>query len=172
MLTAFFDRDGTIARDYPDAVWPMVNEVELMPGAVEAMRFLRSKGYEIIIVTNQYLIDENYITLSQYEAYTEKLLNRLKDEGIEIKDVFFCPHARNKPCACRKPAAGMVEAALLKYPDIDLSKAFMVGDSDCDIALAQKMNLPVYAVNRRSSYAKCITLGSIAEFEKAFSEKG
>lgn len=168
MLTAFFDRDGTIARDYPDEVWPTVTEVELMPGAIVAMRFLRKKGYEIIIVTNQYIIEEGWITQNQYEAYNEKLLCVLNDEGIEIKDVFYCPHARTASCTCRKPGAGMIEAALRKYPDIDMTKAFMVGDSECDIGLAKNLNIPVFGIKRTSDYEKCITIDSLEDFEKTF----
>ncbi len=170
MLTAFFDRDGTIAKEYPDEVWPTVTEVELMPGAIESMRFLRNKGYEIIIITNQYFIDEGTVALSQYEAYTEKMLSILKENDIEIKDIFFCPHARTNPCACRKPQTGMIEAALRKYTDIDMSRAFMVGDSECDLLLAKNMNIPAYGIKRRIDYDKCIFLESLTDFEKAFCE--
>ncbi len=168
MLTAFFDRDGTIARDYPDDVWVTVTDVELMPGAIESMRFLRKKGYEIIVVTNQYLIEEGIISRAQYDDYTKKLLGILKDSGVEIRDVFCCPHARSNPCACRKPKTGMIDAALRKYPDIDMSRAFIVGDSECDLLLARNLNIPAYGIQCRIDYDKCIFLETMMDFEKAF----
>ena len=170
MLTAFFDRDGTISKEYADEIWPTVTEVELKPGAVEALRFLRAKGYEIIIITNQYFIEEGTVTMEQYEDYTKKLLSALKDNGVEIKDIFFCHHARTNPCGCRKPSTGMIEAALRKYPDIDMTRAFMVGDSECDLLLAKSLNIPAYGVRRRIDYDKCVCMDSLMDFEKAFSE--
>ncbi|MBQ3232549.1 MAG: HAD-IIIA family hydrolase [Clostridia bacterium] len=170
MLTAFFDRDGTIAKDYPDEVWTNVMDIKLVPGAIDAMRFLRNKGYEIVILTNQYIIGEGYITYHQYEMYTQKLLETLKSKGIEIKDIFFCPHARSVNCTCRKPAVGMIENAIQKYPDIDMSRALMVGDSECDIMLAKNLNIPVFAISHKNAYEKCITLDTIKDFEKAFCE--
>lgn len=168
MLTAFFDRDGTIAKDYPDAVWTTVSEVELMPGAIESLRFLRKKGYEIIVITNQYLIEEGIITWAQYEDYTQKLLGILGNNGVEIKDVFCCPHARNNSCDCRKPKTGMIEDALRKYPDIDISRAFIVGDSECDLLLAQRMKMQAYGIKCGIDYEKCIRIDSLLDFEKAF----
>lgn len=168
MLTAFFDRDGTISMEYPDEVWPSVTEVEIMPGAIDALRFLRAKGYEIIIITNQYFIEEGTVSLDQYNDYARKLIDLLKAEGVEIRDVFFCPHARTHPCACRKPKTGMIENALLKYPDIDMTRAFMVGDSDCDVELAKNLNIPAFAIARKSEYEKCIAINTIKDFPTAF----
>ncbi len=170
MLVAFFDRDGTIAKDYPDEIWSDITNVELIPGAIEAMRFLRKRDYEIIIISNQYLIEEGFITHAQYESYARKLLDRLKSEGIEIKDVFYCPHARTNPCACKKPAPGMIEAALQKYPDIDMKNAFMVGDSECDLHLAKKLDIPAYGIKCRIDYEKCVSMESLMDFERAFCE--
>ena len=62
----------------------------------------------------------------------------------------------------------MIEAALRKYPDIDMSKAFMVGDSECDIGLAQNLNIPVFGIKSTSDYEKSITIDSLKDFEKAF----
>lgn len=168
MLCAFFDRDGTIAGDYPDEVWKTIKEPELMPGAIETLAYLRSVGYEIIIITNQYIIDEGYITQEEYNLYSQKLLTRLAEEGIEVMDVFFCPHARSYPCKCRKPETGLIQRALKKYPDIDMSRAFMVGDSEADMELARRMSIPAYGIGLSFEYDKFVPMNSLLDFKRAF----
>lgn len=119
MKTAFFDRDGTIAEDYPDEEWAKANTPVLMPYAIEVLQYLRVMGHQIIIITNQYLIGEGFITQTQYDAYHGKLLSLLKGADIAILDVFYCPHKRTDGCDCQKPGTGLIRQALQKYPDID-----------------------------------------------------
>ena len=149
MKVAFFDRDGTIALDYPDNDWSHIEEPILLPYAIEAMKYINSVGYKIIIITNQYIIGEGYITKAQYEYYNKKLLSVLEENNVEIFDVFFCPHKRSDNCRCCKPATGMIDMALLKYPEIDLDKSFIVGDSICDMQLAKKLNLTLITQNTK-----------------------
>ena len=111
MKAAFLDRDGTLCRDYPDAEWARVKEPELLPGAAAALRTLRALGYEIIIVTNQYTIGEGVITLAQYRAFADALLQRLRAASAEVLDTFYCPHARAAGCGCCKPRPGNWPAA-------------------------------------------------------------
>ena len=68
MKTAFLDRDGTINRDYPDVEWKGKTEPELIDGAMEGLRFLQDQGYALIMITNQYLIDEGIITFADSSA--------------------------------------------------------------------------------------------------------
>lgn len=141
MKVAFLDRDGTINRDYPDAEWAVVAEPELLEGALVGMKSILKKGYEIIIVTNQYTIGEGFITQGQYEDFNDKLLDTLAKNGVSVLDVFYCPHARRDNCDCCKPRTGMIAQAISKYPDIDMSQSFMCGDSAADMKCAYEAGL-------------------------------
>lgn len=66
MKIAFVDRDGTINKDYPDDDWRFIKEPEFLEGSIEALKEIRKKDYQIIIITNQYLINDGIITLLQY----------------------------------------------------------------------------------------------------------
>ncbi len=55
MKVAFLDRDGTIIEDYEDEFWRNVTEPVFIKGSIEGLKKIRQKGYEIIIITNQYL---------------------------------------------------------------------------------------------------------------------
>lgn len=146
MKVAFLDRDGTISRDYPDEAWGSVHTPEILDGSIAGMRYLRSKGYEIIIITNQYIIGEGFITLEQYRMFADKLERMLREQGIDVLDTFYCPHARREICGCCKPNTGMIRRALEKYPEIDLAASFLCGDSVNDQKCAENMGLPFYGI--------------------------
>lgn len=156
MKVAFLDRDGTINRSYwtscgPDGqfeCWTGSEEPELLPGALDGMRHLRALGYEIIIITNQYPIGEGQVTQEFYDRFMDRLLAMLREDGAEVKDVFFCPHRRAEGCSCCKPRPGMIQKALEKYPDIDTSRSFFAGDSSADEGIARACSLPFYGVQR------------------------
>ena len=124
MKCAFLDRDGTINRDYPDEEWQQIKEPVILPGSIQGLKYISQQGYEIIIVTNQYTIGEGIISLDQYNDFTNKLLLKLSENGIKIKDIFYCPH-----------------------PSIDLSSSFMCGDSSNDMQCAESIGLRFFGIN-------------------------
>lgn len=152
MKVAFFDRDGTIIDDYPDREWTNIRRPIFINGAIRTLKEVLSKGYKIIIITNQYIINEGYITEEQYLDITEQMLMKLKSNGIEIHDIYYCPHAKAEGCYCIKPRTGMIRQSLEEYPDIDLSKSFMVGDSTVDVELAINMKIKGFGIGVGSEY--------------------
>ena len=167
LKAAFLDRDGTIVRDYPDEVWASITAPELLPGAAEGLRRIRSCGYQIILVTNQYIIGEGVVTQAQYDAFTARLLALLRGEGVAVLDVLHCPHRRDAGCRCCKPRHGMIEQAYEKYPDIDRSRSFVAGDSPSDRGLAENAGLRFYGVGQEgeSGIADLAALGRLLAAE-------
>lgn len=163
MRVAFVDRDGTINKDYKDDDWRYVSEPELLEGSLEALRAINEKGYQIIIITNQYLINDGIIALSQYRIFTEKLLQKLSNYGIDILDIFYCPHSRKENCNCFKPKTGLIDMALKKYPPIELDKSFLVGDSVSDVELGNKFNVMSFGINVNSGILKYTPLNSFLD---------
>lgn len=49
-------------------------------------------GYDFIIITNQYLINDGIISLNDYQQFTGKFLKKLKEENVDILKIYFCPH--------------------------------------------------------------------------------
>ena len=147
MNVAFLDRDGTIIKDYPDKDLANVKYPEFLEGSIKTLKYIKSKNFETIIITNQYLIGEGIITLEEYMKFNNLFLKILNGNDVNILDVFYCPHARNQNCNCRKPNPGLINQALNKYPSIDLDESFYVGDSLCDMQLAKNFNLTFYGIN-------------------------
>ncbi len=134
--TVFLDRDGVINFDSSDYI-KSESEFKFIPRSAEAVSLLNKNGFDVIIITNQSAIGRGMITSNGLKAIFDKMKKGIKDSGGEIKDIFFCPHLPNQGCSCRKPKPGLILQAVRKY-NIDLSLAYMVGDSAKDIECAKK----------------------------------
>lgn len=148
---AFFDRDGTIIEDYPDHQWTHIKDPVFLADSIETLKSVNKEGYEIIIITNQYLLNEGFILFEQYEDITEKMMNELTRQGVKILDIFYCPHSRTEGCSCIKPQIGLITEAIKKYPEINIDESFMIGDSIVDVELAINMKMKGFGIGVGSS---------------------
>jgi D-glycero-D-manno-heptose 1,7-bisphosphate phosphatase len=130
---ALLDRDGTILVDYHYLNDPA--NVELLPGAAEAIRRLAAAGIPSIVCTNQSGIARGTISLEQYRAVRRRMEELLAAEGASLLDTFSCPHHPDitGPCDCRKPATGLYERAAARFK-LDLSRCLYAGDRYRDVA--------------------------------------
>lgn len=128
----FLDRDGVLTRAVIRRGIPCaplsVEEMEILPGAVEAVASLRQAGFLTIVVTNQPDVARGAMKRTMVEAMHEKLLELLAPD-----DILVCCHDDGDGCKCRKPQPGMLNAAALRF-GIDLSASFLIGDRWKDIA--------------------------------------
>lgn len=134
----FLDRDGTIIAERSYLADP--DQVELVPGATDAMHRLRDAGYALVIVTNQSGIARGLYTLDDYRAVAAKLEEELAARGVVPDATFFCPHhpEHTGPCDCRKPDTGMHRRAA-EHLGIDFTRSFFVGDKPSDVLPARDL---------------------------------
>ena len=142
---AFLDRDGVINRD--TGYVHRWEDFVVLPGVVDAMRRLRAAGYLMVVVTNQSGIARGMFTQADFDALTARMCAFFAGAGAPIAAVYHCPHhptAGGGPltmaCACRKPAAGMIEAAIRDL-GIDRAASVMIGDKDSDVAAGRAAGL-------------------------------
>ena len=126
----FLDRDGTITVDtgYPSNP----DEVELLPGAANALRTLRDRGWALVLVSNQSGVGRGLITTQQARAVHERLMVELSTWGVELDGAYYCPHVPDDACECRKPRPGLLLQAAAELR-LDLSDSVMVGDRRSDV---------------------------------------
>jgi D,D-heptose 1,7-bisphosphate phosphatase len=126
----FLDRDGTIIYDvgYPNDP----EQVCLLPGVEEAMTVLQDRGFLLIIISNQSGIGRGYITVDQAEKVHNEVVSSLAGRGVSIDASYYCPHAPEDRCQCRKPLPTLLFRAAKEF-DIDLANSFMVGDKQIDM---------------------------------------
>ena len=141
----FLDRDGTM--NVSKGFISNADDLELIPGTIEAIKAINKSGALAIVITNQPVIARGECSFEELHNIHNKLKTLLGEKGAFVDDIFYCPHHPDKgfegevpelkfDCECRKPKTGMVDEAVKKY-NIDLSKSYMVGDSTMDLELAR-----------------------------------
>lgn len=138
----FLDRDGTL-NVYKGLIADE-SAFELEKGAAEAVKLINKSGYLAVVVTNQPVVARGMCSISDVRQIHRKMQTLLGMEGgAYLDDITFCPHHPDKgfpeenaaykiSCACRKPAAGMIED-MVRGHNIDLAESYIVGDSTVDI---------------------------------------
>jgi D-glycero-D-manno-heptose 1,7-bisphosphate phosphatase len=142
----FLDRDGTLMRDVDYCGDP--NDVHLFSGASEALRKLKQAGYKLIIITNQSGIGRGYFNEVAYRAVESEVIRQLGENLIDA--TYFCPHAPDYQCECRKPQPGMILQGAREH-HLDLAKSFLIGDKQTDVDCGR--NAGVKTVLVRTGYA-------------------
>lgn len=128
----FLDRDGVLnrailreGRPYPPKT---LNELEVLPGAPEALARLKALGFALIVVTNQPDVARGDQRRDVVEAMNERLSNLLP-----IDDILVCFHDDADRCECRKPLPGLILQGAAAH-DVDLASSFLIGDRWRDVA--------------------------------------
>jgi D-sedoheptulose 7-phosphate isomerase len=129
------DRDGVILRNRPDYVKTRA-EVDLIPGAIDALAHLSRAGHRVFVVTNQSAIGRGLITLQELNAIHSSLAAAVAQQGGRIEAFLVCPHHPDDGCDCRKPKAGLLFQARDRYR-VELSSAYLIGDSETDMEAAE-----------------------------------
>lgn len=158
MKTAvFLDRDGVINEVLTKRV-KFVNkpkDLYFLPGVPEAIRQLNKHFDYIFVVTNQGGVGLGFMKESQLQKVHEHMIKELKKQGATIHDVAYCPHKPKAGCPCRKPGSKMIEDLADKY-NIDLSKSYMVGDTDTDIQAGKKAGTKTVYIGESDPLADAI----------------
>ncbi|MDF7807013.1 HAD family hydrolase [Pontiellaceae bacterium B12219] len=132
----FFDRDGIVnASPGPDYVerW---EDFHLLPGFVASLKTVTAKGYPAVIVTNQQGVAKGLYSEADLNDMHHKMRAQLREQGVDVLDVFQCTHFASDNCDCRKPKPGMIFQALEKH-DLVRSGSWMIGDSEKDVEAGQ-----------------------------------
>jgi D-glycero-D-manno-heptose 1,7-bisphosphate phosphatase len=152
----FFDRDGIINESPGEGKYVKDwNEFKLIPDFVEILRIIRKRGFEAIVVTNQRGIALGVVSRKNVELIHAKLMMLLKSQyGVELLDVFYCPHDEGE-CNCRKPRPGMLLEAARKYM-IELRMSWMVGDEPRDIEAGYKAGCKTILVGNKKNLSSVV----------------
>jgi D-glycero-D-manno-heptose 1,7-bisphosphate phosphatase len=127
------DRDGTINVKAPPGQYITCHdEVELLPGAANAISALNRAGVPAVVVTNQRGIALGHMSQDDLIAVNTRLRALLAAEGALLDAIFYCPHDEGV-CACRKPGTLMLEQARDHLGLSSLRDSVMIGDSLRDV---------------------------------------
>jgi D-glycero-D-manno-heptose 1,7-bisphosphate phosphatase len=136
----FLDRDGVINRERGEHTWKK-EDFELLPDMEVALKLLKENGWALIVITNQSGIGLGLYGHSNVEELHGILKDRLKQAGVELDAIFYCPHHPSTgKCLCRKPGSLLFEKAIARF-NIDPSLSVMIGDRDRDMQAAEAVGI-------------------------------
>ena len=131
MKLVILDRDGVINID-SDKFIKRPEEWKPIPGSLEGIARLNQTGFHVVIATNQSGIGRGLFDMTMLNAINEKMIDALAQVGGRLDAIFYCPHASDADCACRKPKPGMFEEIGQRF-NAPLRGIPSVGDSLRDL---------------------------------------
>ena len=84
---AFLDRDGTLIAEKNYLHRP--EDVEIFPGAGDALKRLMNAGFKLFVVTNQSGIGRGYFTLTDAERVNEHVNRELARDGVRFEKTYI-----------------------------------------------------------------------------------
>lgn len=139
------DRDGVINEESPTGYILSPQEFIWIPGAIRALSMLSAAGIEISVATNQSCVGRGLIDEAGLGRIHDKMKKEAAGAGVSFKDIFFCPHTPKDGCGCRKPAPGLLEAAIRKS-GFPAPKTVFIGDADRDLQAAAASGISSFLV--------------------------
>ncbi len=135
MKLVILDRDGTINRA-SDQFVKSPDEWQALPGSLEAISRLNHAGYRVVLATNQSGLGRGLFDMAALNSVHSHMVKALAAAGGRLDAIFYCPHAPDEACACRKPAPGLLHQIQERY-GMDLHGVPYAGDSLRDMQAAQ-----------------------------------
>lgn len=153
------DRDGVINKKAPRgeyiASW---SEFSFLQENIRGMKKLSEAGFSFIVISNQAGIARGVVSTEAVDVINQKMKQTLEGEGVQILDVYVCPHHWEENCLCRKPQPGLFFQASRKWL-FRLDKAYFVGDDPRDCQAAYRAG------------CRCIYIGSKDELKDLLPEE-
>ena len=144
----FLDRDGTliVEKNYLNSL----TQIEFIPGSEAALARLQRAGATVIVISNQSGVGRGYFSEDFVRQTHAVLQEHLQKHGAAADAFYYCPHAPEAGCDCRKPKTGMLEKAA---QDFAMSlRGYLIGDRASDVAAGQRAGLTCILV--RTGYGE------------------
>lgn len=146
----FLDRDGTINSNHGHYYIWRKEDLLFNPGVFETLTELKSRGYLLIVITNQGGISKGEYGREDVESFHTHLRVALEEQGVILDEIYYCPHHSNlEKCLCRKPLPLMIEKAMARF-DIEPARSWMVGDAPRDIEAGKAAGLQTILIKSNS----------------------
>ena len=167
MKLIILDRDGVINQD-SDQFIKNTTEWKPISGSLEAIAKLNHAGYRVVVASNQSGIGRGLLDMGALNAINDKMYRVLAQVGGRIDAFFYCPHAAEANCDCRKPKPGMFIDIAQRF-NVDIAGVPSVGDSLRDLQAASTAGAqPILVLTGKGSKTK--TAGGLPDGTPVFAD--
>ncbi|MEI6535151.1 MAG: HAD-IIIA family hydrolase [Verrucomicrobiaceae bacterium] len=137
----FFDRDGVVNRSPGDGYVLRPEDFHFNEGIIEALSFIKSRGFKLILVTSQQGVGKGLMSQAVLDDIHNTMQTELGRHRAAFDGIYACTCLANMPdCTCRKPSAEMVLKAEHDF-NVDLAQSWLVGDHDRDIQMGHNAGI-------------------------------
>lgn len=141
----FLDRDGVINVRIIDDYVKNINEFDFLSGVLDAMKVFAEKFGKVIVVTNQQGVGKGLMTLQDVNMIHNFMRKKIADKQGRVDAIYVCPQLKSDPDNFRKPNPRMAYMAQRDFPEINLNKSIMIGDSNSDMEFGR--NAGMYTIS-------------------------
>ncbi|MEZ2225976.1 D-glycero-alpha-D-manno-heptose-1,7-bisphosphate 7-phosphatase [Microcoleus sp.] len=144
------DRDGTLIEDSHFLSHP--DQIEWIPGVLEALKFLKTLDISVLVVTNQSGVARGYFPVEAVEAVNDKMRRDAEAATGAIAEFYYCPHhpqgqviKYSYVCECRKPSPGLFLQAIADH-SLDPTRCWAIGDRLRDVEPGLQLGMKAFLV--------------------------
>lgn len=151
----FLDRDGVLNRERGNYTYT-VQDFEVLPDVVESLKLAKTKGYLLIVISNQGGIAKGIFNQQRVEELHAILSAKLAEQDVYFDEIYYCQHHNQiGKCICRKPNSLMLEKAIARF-NVDAASSVMIGDSQRDLDAAKKVGVEGVLIESNSGILKIV----------------
>ncbi|MCK5856195.1 MAG: HAD family hydrolase [Bacteroidales bacterium] len=164
----FLDRDGVINRRIVADYVKRWEDFEFLPGVLESFPVFAKYFKHIFIITNQQGVGKGMMTAMDLEKIHRQMKQEIENTPCKINGIYFCPSLAAENSPRRKPNPGMALEAKSDFPNVDLAKSIMVGDSPSDIEFGINAGMQtIFIGDRKLLFPTNARFSSLSEFAKS-----
>lgn len=167
MKLIILDRDGVI-NFHSDQFIKSPDEWKPIPGSLEGIARLTREGWRVVVAINESGLARGLFEMATLNAIHAKMHRAVAQAGGRIEAVFYCPHAADMNCGCRKPKAGLFNEIAARYGS-DLTGVPAVGDSLRDLVAAASVGARPLLV-RTGKGERTLMAGGLPEDTPVFAD--
>jgi D-glycero-D-manno-heptose 1,7-bisphosphate phosphatase len=143
------ERDGVINRRVPGGCVTAWDHFEFLPRALDALRLFAENGYTVLVISNQCAVGKGLLSSHDLDVITRRFLLEVALSGGNVTHVYYCRHAAEDLCNCRKPRPGLIVRAQIEHKFTPV-ETFLVDDTPDALCAADVAGCPSILIRRAS----------------------
>ena len=138
--TLFIDRDGVMNDEKHEDYIHTWEEFKFYKGVKEAFEIFNKKLGVIVIITNQRGVAKGLTKIEDLHLIHNNMQEEIEAAGGRIDNIYVCTDMESEN---RKPNPGMGLQAIKDFPEIDLSKSLMIGNTINDMKFGRNLGVAI-----------------------------